>query len=216
MNQQLKRTLLSLAGLGVFLLLALGSLPASNENNSNQNSNRRSNPNTITYHNSSEQFTGQLADNYVDFSFDYPNSWKRDPEAGTSSDPSFVKVEKTASNGFENFAVAPCWALRDELPQLAGRTSDQFSGGFPEYKKVSEGEIRIGSYDGYEFRFTSRIKPGQGRVWGRVVLLPGTGARKGATLILLAMSASSDVHGPEDVGEKGELPGILDSFRFGP
>ncbi|HVS80189.1 MAG TPA: hypothetical protein VHE60_00475, partial [Pyrinomonadaceae bacterium] len=87
------------------------------------------------------------------------------------------------------------------------------------YKKVSEGEIRIGSYDGYEFRFTSHTKAAaEGHedidFWGRVVLLPGTGARKGATLVMIASSASQDVHGVEDVGEKGELPIILNSFRF--
>jgi hypothetical protein len=55
-----------------------------------------------------------------------------------------------------------------------------------------------------------------GDIWGRVVLLPGTGARKGAILIMLASSTGLDVgvHGPEDVGEKGELPIILNSFRF--
>ena len=52
-------------------------------------------------------------------------------------------------------------------------------------------------------------------IWGRIVLLPGTGARKGATLLMLASSASSDVHGVEDLGEKGELPIILNSFRLG-
>ncbi len=129
MNQQLKRTLLSLAGLAVFLLLAFGSLDSTNENNSNQKSNRRSNPNTITYHNSSEQFTGQLADNYVDFSFDYPNSWKRDLEAGKGSSGTFVKVEKAASNGFtiENFAVNWLTVLRDDLPQFAGQFSHELS-----------------------------------------------------------------------------------------
>ena len=76
----------------------------------------------------------------------------------------------------------------------------------------------MGPYDGYEFRFTSHNSEtarGELDVWGRVVLLPGSTGRKGATLILLATSASDEVHGPADLGEKGELPTILNSFRFG-
>ena len=37
----------------------------------------------------------------------------------------------------------------------------------------------------------------------------------GATLIMLATSLAPEVSGVEDVGEKGEMPVILESFRFG-
>ncbi len=77
MNQQLRNTLLSLAGLGVFLLLAFGSLDSTNENtsSSNRSSNsgsRSTSKDTTAYVNSKSDFTGELEDNYVDFSFDYP------------------------------------------------------------------------------------------------------------------------------------------------
>ncbi|HVS80923.1 MAG TPA: hypothetical protein VHE60_04255, partial [Pyrinomonadaceae bacterium] len=157
MNQQLKRTLLSLAGLGVFLLLAFGSLDSTNENTSsgNRSSNsgsRSTNTDTTAYVNSKSDFSGELEDNFVEFTFDYPNSWKRDPKAGKGSSESFVKVQNATSNGvtIENFAVVWLSVLRDGLPQFARQFSDGIAGGFPEYKKVSEGEIRIGSYDGYE------------------------------------------------------------------
>jgi hypothetical protein len=45
--------------------------------------------------------------------------------------------------------------------------------------------------------------------------LPSDAGRKGAALVMLASSRSPDIHGPEDVGEKGELPAIVNSFRFG-
>jgi len=57
---------------------------------------------------------------------------------------------------------------------------------------------------------------GEVDIWGRVVLLPSEGTRKGAALVMLASSNSPDVHGPEDVGVRGELPTILNSFRIGP
>ena len=97
--------------------------------------------------------------------------------------------------------------------------SDELSRIFPQYKKVSEGEVHIGAYDGYEFRFTGYL-PKRGVIeatdfWGRIVWLPGD-AEKGVELIMTATPASPDVHGVQDVGEKGELPIILNSFRFGP
>ena len=224
MNQQLKRTLLSLAGLAVFLLLAFGSEYSTNTNTSSSNrpsrSSRSTNRDTTTYTNSKSDFSGKLEENYVDFSFDYPNAWKRDPEAGKGTSPNFVKVEKTTSDKItlENFAVGYFSGQKALMPQLAAQLSEQFSGGFPEYKKVSEGETRVGSYDGYEFRFTSRAKDtpkGDLDIWGRVVLIPGESGGKGAAMVMLVTSASQDVHSLEDVGEKGELPIILNSFKLG-
>src|SRR6266404_4201442 len=151
MNEQLKRTLLSLAGLSVFLLLAFGSDLTSNTNNSNSRtigSNARvtTSGNTGTYVNSKANFTGKLAENYVDFSFSYPSSWKRDPKAGKGDSPNFIKFEKDTADEItlENFAVGYFSGQKELMPQLAGQLSQQFSGSFPEYKKVSEGETHVG------------------------------------------------------------------------
>ena len=207
--KHLKNHLFSGAGVGMFIFLALATMP------SNNNNNRPANPNTTRYTNSRASFSGKLSDNYVDFSFDYPTEWKR-----VTDSSNFVKVEKKTPGGdtLENFAVGWVSGPSSLLPQLAQQLSDQSSRGFPEYKKVSEGEVKIGSYEGYEFRFSSHMKTaaGEADIWGRIVLLPSEGSRKGAALVMLASSASPDVHGPEDVGEKGELPAILNSFRFGP
>lgn len=208
--KHLKNHLFSVAGVGMFLLLALATMPTNNNNNRPP-----ANPNTTKYTNSRSNFSGKLADNYVDFSFDYPTVWKR-----VTDSSNFVKVENKTAGGdtIENFAVGWVSGPSSMLPQFAQQLSDQSSKGFPEYKKVSEGEVKIGPYQGYEFRFSSHMTTASGEadIWGRIVLLPSEGSRKGAALIMLASSSSPDVHGPEDVGEKGELPAILNSFRFGP
>jgi len=208
--KHLRNHLFSLAGVGIFLFLALATKPTDNSN-----TNRPSSPNTTRYVNSKSDFSGKLADNYVDFSFDYPNAWQR-----VSDNSNFVKVEKKTTGGdtIENFAVGWVSGPKEMMPQFAQQLSDQSAKGFPEYKKVSEGETKIGPYEGYEFRFSSHMTTAEGEadVWGRIVLLPSEAGRKGAALVMLASSASPDVHGPEDVGEKGELPIILNSFRFGP
>jgi len=207
--KHLKNHLFSVAGVGMFLFLALATMP------SNNNNNRPPSANTTRYVNSRSSFSGKLADNYVDFSFDYPNAWKR-----VTDSSNFVKVENKTASGdtIENFAVGWVSGPSSMLPQFAQQLSDQSSRGFPEYKKVSEGEVKIGPYEGYEFRFSSHTKTASGEadIWGRIVLLPSEGSRKGAALVMLVSSSSPDVHGPEDVGEKGELPTILNSFRFGP
>lgn len=224
MTPQLKKNLISLAGLGVFVFLAIGSYPFTNKNettnksNTNQVASTKA-ADTTKYSNSSEHFNGALKENYVDFSFDYPSAWERDPKAGKANSPNFVKVERTNDNDItvENFAVGYYTGQREVMPKVADQLSEQFSSGFPEYKKVSQGETKIGRYDGYEFRFTSHIKDtpqGPLDLWGRVVLLPGSDNRKGASLVMIASSASDQVRSMDDVGVKGELPIILSSFKF--
>jgi hypothetical protein len=212
-------TLLLASSLWIGLVLGC-SLLSSGGNNSNRN--RRSNPNTKTYRNSRDQFTGVLADNYVEFCFDYPNSWEIDPNSGKGDSPHFVDVEKIKSESgadtlMESFGVSFFYGARSpaEIKNLVaqGNMNDKFSRILPQYKKVSEGEVHIGAYEGYEFRFTYVFEAADR--WGRVVWLPGD-AERGVELIMSATPASPNVHGLQDVGEKGELPIILNSFRFGP
>jgi hypothetical protein len=177
--------------------------------------------NTKQYVNSREGRSAKLSENFVDFSFYYPDNWEIDEDPA----PNFVRVERklTDDDGGnftqENFAVgwvsATGTALDKQLmPKLASQFNTQFASQFPNYKKVSEGETKIGPYAGYEFRFTAR----QNNVdfWGRVAILPPpSGQTKGVALVMIASDRAPELSGPEDVGEKGELPVVLDSFRFG-
>src|SRR6202022_3086888 len=119
-----------------FLVLAFGSEYSTNKNSSNSNSSAGTNArvtskDATTYTNSKAGFNGKLAENYVDFSFDYPNSWKRDPSAGKGDSPNFVKVENESSDSItiENFAVGYCSGPLSLMPQLANQLSDQFESG---------------------------------------------------------------------------------------
>jgi hypothetical protein len=196
----------------------------SNMGNSNRgNSNRgtaRQTANTKQYVNSREGRSGSLAENFVDFSFDYPDNWEVDPNPA----PNFVRVERkiTDDDGNftqENFAVGWVSATgtavdKQLMPQLAKQFNTQFAAQFPNYKKVSEGETRIGAYDGYEFRFTA--EKNNVEFWGRVAMLPPpAGQKKGVALVMIASDRAPELSGIDDVGERGELPVILESFRFG-
>jgi len=220
------------------------STPTRPDTNRNTNSNSNSNtntateptttsnevapPNTTQFVNSSSNLDGKLADHYLDFSFYYPESWQTDPKAGIPGASNFVKVERRLPPDFtqENFAVG--WytskgtfeADKDTFPQLVELLGSSLSRGFPGYQKVSEGPTKVNSLDAYEFRFVSVSKgteKGDIDLWGRVIFVPTgvSGNQTGATMILLATSLAPELSGVNDVGEKGEMPVILESFRFG-
>ncbi len=182
---------------------------------------------TTNFANSSTNLDGKLAEHYIDFSFYYPETWETDEKAGVAGASNFVKVERRLPPDFtqENFAVG--WytskgsfeADNPTFPRLVELLGANLSNSFPEYRKVSEGPTKVNSLDGYEFRFVSLSKgteKGDLQVWGRVIFLPTgvEGQAAGATLIMLATSLAPELSGVEDVGEKGEMPVILESFRF--
>jgi len=181
----------------------------------------------VQFVNSKDKLDGKLAEHYVDFSFYYPQGWQKDPKAGVKGASNFAKVERRLPPDFtqENFAVG--WYAsagseegdRATFPGLAANLSSQFEKGFSEYKKVSEGPTTAGPYSGYEFRFESISRDterGDIKIWGRVIFLPPVdGGKSGVTLLMLATSLASELKSVDDVGVKGDLPMLLESFRFG-
>jgi hypothetical protein len=179
----------------------------------------------VQFVNSIDKLNGKLADHYVDFSFYYPNRWRKDPEAGTAVSTNFAKVQRqlAADAPQEIFAVG--WydstgekeADQASFPRLAGERSAQFAKSYPEYKKVSEGPVKAGPYDAYEFRFSGAYRNtdrGDIQIWGRVMFVPPVEGKRGVTLLMLASSLAPEVKSIDDVGVKGELPMMLESFRF--
>lgn len=183
--------------------------------------------NAVQFLNSSNNLDGKLAENYVDFSFYYPRSWQKDPTAGVAGATNFAKVERRIPPDFtqENFAVGSYVSAgsadsdRAVFHTLAQNLSSQFAKKFPEYRKVSEGMTKAGVYEGYEFRFEGMSRDtakGDLNLWGRVIFVPPVdGSKNGVTLLMLATSLAPELKTVEDVGVKGELPMLLESFRFG-
>jgi len=181
----------------------------------------------VEFVNSSKNLDGKLAEHFVDFSFYYPERWEKDAKAGVPGATNFAKVERRLPPDFtqENFAVGWYSSSGSEtndrtlFPTLTENLSAQFAKNFPDYRKVSEGETKAGVYDGYEFRFESTSRntaKGDLKVWGRVIFIPpADGGKNGVTLLMLATSLAPELRSIDDVGAKGELPMILESFRFG-
>src|SRR5215217_2477265 len=184
-------------------------------------------PGTVQFVNSKDDLDGVLAEHYFDFSFYYPQSWQRDPKSGVPGATNFVKVERRIPPDFtqENFVVR--WypssgTFEGDLPGFPQRVeefSTSLARGFPEYRKVSEGRTTINSMQGYEFRWEGLSKgtqKGDLHLWGRVVFVPtgNQGDSAGAILSMFTTSLAPELSSVEDVGEHGETPVILESFRF--
>ena len=185
-------------------------------------------PGTVQFVNSNENLDGKLAEHYLDFSFYYPKAWARDPKAGVAGATNFVKVERALPPNFiqENFVVG--WYTSSgtfvgdmqTYPQRVEELSRVFEKVYPDYRKVSDGPTKVNSMDAYEFRWEGLSKDtqhGDIKLWGRVIFLPTghEGDTTGATLSMLCTSLAGELSSVEDVGEKGQAPVILESFRFG-
>ena len=184
-------------------------------------------PNAVQFVNSKDNLEGKLAEHYADFSFYYPDNWEKDPKAGVPGATNFVKVERRLPPEFTQENLAVGWysssgslaSDRAVFHTLAENLSAQFEKNFPEYHKVSEGETKAGFYEGYEFRFEAisrNTAKGDLRIWGRTIFLPpSAGQESGVVLLMLTTSLAPELKSVDDVGVKGELPMILESFRFG-
>jgi hypothetical protein len=184
-------------------------------------------PDTTKFTNSKANLAPKLAAQYLDFSFYYPNNWVVDPKAGTVESGNFAKVERRLPPDFtqENFAVRSYQSkgtYTSDLPNYPTQV-EEFSSSlakfFPEYRKVSEGPTKINSLDAYEFRWEAASKgtvKGDLKLWGRVVFVPTgvEGDKTGAILTMFTTSLAPELSGVEDVGEKGQMPVILESFRL--
>jgi hypothetical protein len=185
-------------------------------------------PGTVKFENSNEKLDGKLAEHYFDFSFYYPQNWKRDPKSGVAGAVNFVSVDRSLPPDFTQESFAVGWYTSTgtfvgdlpSYPQRAEEYSNSLAKSIPEYKKVSEGPTKVNSMQGYEFRWEGLSKGtdrGDLKLWGRVIFLPtGTeGDTTGATLTMLTTSLAGELSSVEDVGTQGQMPVILDSFRFG-
>lgn len=214
--------------------------PVVTKTETNENSNKSENtntaekaevvapPNTQHFVNSNADLDGKLAEHFFNFSFYYPNGWQPNPKAGKPGATNFVEVERRLPPDFTQENLTVGWytsqgtyeADESTFPQLVEKFSANLAKRLPEYRKVSEGPTKVNSLDAYEFRFVGVSKgteKGDINFWGRVIFLPTgvAGEQSGATLSLLTTSLAPELSGVDDVGVKGEMPVILETFRFG-
>jgi len=173
--------------------------------------------------NSKTNLSGALAEKYVDLSFDYPSDWKITSGAGNPEAKNFVQVQrKQGGEVLESFGVGTfahdAELNKADMSEILNKFAGIFAPSLLAFQKLSEGETQIGKYQGFELRFigTDEAKSGNAVEWGRLILIPGeANQNRGVLLIVIAKSFAPELKSTKDVGVKGELPVIFNSFKMG-
>lgn len=187
-------------------------------------------PGTNFYQNTKQNLKGDLLLNFVGFTLYYPKDWKvNGPQVreNVNSRGKFLDISRENDEGMikEQMSVSyyPSRGTfredSDRFPQLVKESNETLKKLLAGYQLVSEGEIRInGGWRAYEMKFTAEGRSAGGQnitVWGRRIFMPAArpGVRAGFEITLLATSFSDDVKSVDDVGVKGELAKILETFE---
>ncbi|MEO7659164.1 MAG: hypothetical protein ABIV48_06075, partial [Pyrinomonadaceae bacterium] len=187
-------------------------------------------PNTSYYENSKINLNGDLLRNFVGFTLFYPKDWKiNGPQSSTTADSrgKFLDISSSTSDGrLKEQMLVSYYPSKgtfngdlEKFPDLVKETNEVLTSLLPEYKIISEGEIKInGEWRAYEVKFQGSGTSSSGEklvVWGRRLFMPAArpGVRNGFEITMLATSLANEVSGVNDVGVRGELAAILYSFE---
>lgn len=187
-------------------------------------------PNTNFYQNSKQDLKGDLLRNFVGFTIYYPKDWKvNGPQNGSTPNArgKFLDISRQTTDGRmkEQMLISyyPSKGTFDQDDErfhvMVKETNTTLKNILPEYQMVSEGEIKLGGdWRAYEIKFQGGGTSETGEklvVWGRRLFVPASrpGARNGYEITMLATSLAADVRSVDDVGVKGELATILDTFE---
>ena len=180
-------------------------------------------PETIFFENNRQNLKGLLLRNFAGFSLYYPESWTRN-----ETDNKFLDISKKSTNGLpvEQLLIGyyesrgTLQSDREILPVLVENSNRDLKKIIPNYQVLSEGETKInGGWKAYEVKFQGggSTKKGEEKLilWGRRFWIPAArpGTSSGYLVTLLATSLSPDVTGVDDVGVKGDLAKILETFE---
>lgn len=179
-------------------------------------------PETIFFENSKQNVKGVLLRNYLGFSLYYPKDWTRNV-----SENKFLDVSKKSASGIpvEQMLIGyyeskgTFKADKETFPLLVENSNKDLKSIIPNYQNLSEGEIKINGWRAYEVKFQGAGAAARGEkkliLWGRRLWIPAArpGIKSGYVITLLATSLSPEVTSVDDVGAKGELATILQTFE---
>lgn len=187
-------------------------------------------PNTLFYQNAKENLKGDLLRNFVGFTLYYPKDWKvNGPQAGANANSrgKFLDISRITPEGkLKEQMLISYYASKgtfnedfEKFPVMVRETNETLKKLLPGYQVVSEGEIKLnGNWRAYEVKFQGGGTAENGEklvVWGRRLFIPAArpGVRSGFEITMLATSLADSVRSVDDVGIKGELAAILDTFE---
>jgi serine/threonine protein kinase len=189
-------------------------------------------PETAYFQNSKQNLKGDLLRNFLSFSLYYPQSWQLNPTKESSKADArgkFLDISKDAPNGslaeqmlisyYDSKGIYKDDAAK--FPQLVKETNETLKKLIPNYQTLSEGETQINGWKAYEVKFQGGGTMENGEkliVWGRRIFIPAArpGFKSGYEITMLATSLSPDVKSVDDVGAKGDLATVLETFEPNP
>jgi serine/threonine protein kinase len=179
-------------------------------------------PDSIYFENNVNNLKGGAAENFLGFSLYYPKDWTR-----KDAKNNFLDVSKVSKNDLpiEQMLVSYYNSSGtydndlEKFPALVKDTNATLKKIVPNYQLISEGKKNINNgWRAYEIKFQGAGVTAVGEkitLWGRRLFIPpgNSGMKNGYVLTMLATSLSEDVKSVEDVGVKGELSTILETFE---
>lgn len=179
-------------------------------------------PGSVFFENNKQNLKSAALKNYLGFSLYYPKTWTR-----SESENRFLDVSKKSANGIpiEQILVGhyeskgTFKADKEVFHSLVENSNKDLKGIIPNYQNLSEGEIKINGWRAYEVKFQGAGAAAKGEerliLWGRRLWIPAArpGVKSGYVITMLATSLSPEVTSVDDVGAKGELATILQTFE---
>lgn len=168
-----------------------------------------------------------LRERYIDFSFEYPRSWRTIPQGNPARESNFAQIRAPERNGSDTINVAfgtagfnnLANASQEEFEQLIERLGNDMGRSWGNYRLVSHGRQRLGRHDTWGWRFTTEVPNPEGgepiRVHGRADIYLPEGQSHGLYVVTIVTENAQDFGDVEDVGTRGELRRIFDSLSFG-
>ena len=181
----------------------------------------------MPYFNSANQFTsGERQKYYVNFFFSYPTSWEMVSGTKTEHAEDFVEMNRPYQGIYvESFQVEDFYtngtSLAADLPTLGAKYMASVDANnrkkTPSHRRISEGVTTLRTYTAYDYRAQSVGKNAAGKpydVYVRYLIVAPPTGQNGVILEMTASSSSPENKGVNDLGTKGEMAKILDSFTF--
>jgi serine/threonine protein kinase len=180
-------------------------------------------PNTEYFQNSRENLKGDLAKNFRGFTFYYPTDWTKNPPTTNFADVARygvtgTPVEQFLVNYYESKGTFTSDA--DRFPKLVEQAGNDLTKALDgKFTLLSQGETKVnGDWRAYEMKFKGEGVTKNGEkiiLWGRRLWIPAArpGTKTGFVITMLATSLSPEVKSADDVGVKGELASVLETFE---
>lgn len=174
---------------------------------------------------------GDLLRNFVGFSVYIPESWKMNGPTASEEKANrgkFIDASSTTDDGLLKEQILVSYypsdgtfkSDEDKFASLVDEANQTLDKIVPNYQLVSQGEVTVNGWRGYEMKFKfggTRDDGEEIMVYGRRIFIPSArpGVRNGFEVTMLASSHVEGVRSVDDVAVKGQLASVLETFEPG-